>query len=69
MEAVVSPKVVRATRESLERRRDELLGELGTSLPDFLELADSTVLTGEEFERLQELENIAFLLGDPLRAE
>jgi hypothetical protein len=56
--------VVSVTREELEGRRAALLAELGTSLEDFERLAATRTLTGREFDVKEELDEIAFLLGE-----
>ncbi len=56
--------VVTVTREELEERRRTLLAELGISLDDFERLAATRTLTGREFDVKEELDEIAFLLGE-----
>jgi hypothetical protein len=56
--------VVTVTREELEARRSTLLAELGISLDDFERLAATRTLTGREFDVKEELDEIAFLLGE-----
>jgi len=56
--------VVTVTREELEERRRVLLAELGISLDDFEMLAATRTLTGREFDVKEELDEIAFLLGE-----
>jgi hypothetical protein len=56
--------VVTVTREELEARRRTLLAELGISLDDFERLAATRTLTGREFDVQEELDEIAFLLGE-----
>ncbi|WP_284490930.1 hypothetical protein [Blastococcus capsensis] len=56
--------VVTVTRAELEDRRRALLGELGLSLEEFEALADTRTLTGHEFDVKEELDEIAFLLGE-----
>jgi hypothetical protein len=56
--------VVTVTREELEERRRMLLAELGISLDDFKLLAATRTLTGREFDVKEELDEIAFLLGE-----
>lgn len=56
--------VVTVTREALEERRRALLDELGTTLEDFERLAETGTLTGREFDVKEELDEIAFLLGE-----
>jgi hypothetical protein len=56
--------VITVTREELEERRGALLAELGTSLEEFDRLAATRTLTGREFDVKEELDEIAFLLGE-----
>lgn len=56
--------VVTVTRSELEGRRRALLHELGLSLKDFEALAETRTLTGHEFDVKEELDEIAFLLGE-----
>ncbi|RFU21465.1 hypothetical protein [Geodermatophilus marinus] len=62
-EVEMSP-VVTVTRSELEGRRRALLDELGLSLEDFEALAETRTLTGHEFDVKEELDEIAFLLGE-----
>ena len=62
-EVGMSP-VVTVTRSELEDRRRALLDELGLSLGEFEALADTRTLTGHEFDVKEELDEIAFLLGE-----
>jgi hypothetical protein len=62
-EVEMSP-VVTVTRSELEDRRRALLDELGLSLEEFEALADTRTLTGHEFDVKEELDEIAFLLGE-----
>lgn len=56
--------VVTVTRIELEARRDSLLADLGLTPEEFERLAATRTLTGDEFEVKEELEEIAFLLGE-----
>lgn len=56
--------VVTVTRPELEARRAALLAALGMSLEDFDNLAATRTLTGHEFDIREELDEIAFLLGE-----
>jgi hypothetical protein len=51
-------------RDKLRARREEILGELDMTIEQFRELAATVTLSGAELDRLEELEEIAFLLGD-----
>ena len=57
-------QVFEVSREELEDRRRAILARLGTSLDDLRARAESGALVGEEWDALQELRDIAFLLGD-----
>ena len=56
--------VITVTREELEGRRRALLDELGVSLEEFESLVATSTLTGREFDVKEELDEIAFLLGE-----
>lgn len=56
--------VISVTRDELEDRRRALLEELGISIEDFVRLASTRTLTGREFDVKEELDEIAFLLGE-----
>lgn len=56
--------VVVATRGDLESRRATLLAEVGMGLEEFNRLAATRTLTGHEFDIKEELDEIAFLLGE-----
>ena len=60
----MSPRVVTQTREALVERRAEILRNLDLTLEEFRELAATRTLTGEEWEAREELDQIAFLLGE-----
>ncbi|MBX6372511.1 MAG: hypothetical protein IRZ02_09695 [Acidothermus sp.] len=60
----MSARVVTETREKLEARRTEILASLGLTLEEFRSLVETRTLTGEEWEALEELDEIAFLLGE-----
>jgi len=48
----------------LEARRGEILRRLGVTLDELTRRAESSSLVGDEWEAWEELEDIAFLLGD-----
>lgn len=52
------------TRSDLERRREEILNRLGMTYPEFRDVVDSQTLTGEELDAAEELDQIAYLLGE-----
>lgn len=61
----MTPPVLRVTESDLRDRREAVLRSLGMSLDEFRRLiASATTLTGEEWEAKEELDNIAFLLGE-----
>jgi hypothetical protein len=63
-EDTVSPLIVTEPRDALLARRREMLEALGLSMEDFRTLSQTRTLTGEEREAREELDEIAFLLGD-----
>jgi hypothetical protein len=60
----VSPLVISETRDSLQERRRQILASLGMTAEEFEQLAASRTLTGEEYDAREELDEIAFLLGE-----
>jgi len=52
------------TREELERRRQEILGSLGLTLAQVHEGVSSSTLSSDEWDAYEELDQIAFLLGE-----
>ena len=56
--------VITVTRDELEERRRVLLAELDTTPEEFEHLAATRTLTGREFDVKEELDEIAFLLGE-----
>jgi len=52
------------TRSELERRRQQLLDQVGFTLAEFRELAETRSLTSEEWDISEELDQIGFLLDD-----
>jgi len=56
------------TRSELEHRRQQLLGQLGLTLAEFRELAETETrsLTSEEWDISEELDQIGFLLDDDI---
>jgi hypothetical protein len=61
--------VIDVPREELVERRNSILRRLDTTLPAFHSLVVSTVLSGDEWEALEQLETINYLLGDELSPE
>lgn len=56
--------VIDTTREALLERRSEILESLGLDEGALAELSAGSTLSGEEWEAKEELEAIAFLLGE-----
>ena len=56
--------VIRLSRSDLEARRAQLLRSTGLSEDDLEAGADAYTLTSEEWEIVEELREIAFLLDD-----
>jgi hypothetical protein len=56
--------VITVSRAELEARRTALVAELGVTLAKFEELAATTTLGGRELDVKEELDEIAFLLGE-----
>lgn len=56
--------VITVSRAELEARRAALLVDLGMSMTDFEELTATTTLGGRELDVKEELDEIAFLLGE-----
>ena len=56
--------VITVPLHALEERREEILRSLGMTLPEFERLAATSTLTGAEWDAREELEDIAFLLGE-----
>lgn len=56
--------VVVETRHGLQARRDAILKDLGMNYAEFRALAESRCLVGNEWDAQEELEEIAFLLGE-----
>lgn len=58
--------VLTVTRDELVARRERVLAELGMTGEEFIEFAATHSLDGKEWEALEELESIAFLLGEDI---
>jgi hypothetical protein len=56
--------VVTLTQAELVARREALLGRLGMTMEELKALASTATLSGEELEAAEELDEIAFLLGE-----
>ena len=52
------------TPEALIAQRQQILDRLGISLDEYLERAEKSELSGEEWEVREDLDGIAFLLGE-----
>jgi hypothetical protein len=57
-------KIATLSDAQLRERRDDILPKLGVSLDDLRERAETYALVGEEHEAWEQLESIAFLLGE-----
>jgi hypothetical protein len=57
-------KIVTPSDAELRERREAILHRLDVSLDDLRERAKSYALVGEEHEAWEQLESIAFLLGE-----
>jgi hypothetical protein len=57
-------KIATLSDAELRDRREAILGKLGVSLEDLRDRAKSYALVGEEHEAWEQLESIAFLLGE-----
>ncbi|GAB2972880.1 hypothetical protein GCM10017788_74870 [Amycolatopsis acidiphila] len=60
----VMTTIVKVSRATLLARRARILRRLGTNLEEFTERAHAFGLVGEEWDAWDQLQNIAFLLGD-----
>jgi len=52
------------TREALEEQRSRILAKLGVSIEEFAETVRTNILSGEEWEARDQLEEISFLLDE-----
>ena len=52
------------TRDSLVERRNAILAALEMTAGEFDRLTETRTLTGEEWDAREELDEIAFLLGE-----
>lgn len=57
-------KIATSSDAELRARRKAILEKLGVPYEDLLERAQSYALVGEEHEAWEQLESIAFLLGE-----
>lgn len=55
------------TRKALEERRAAILSKLGMTLDEFAQVVETSTLTGEEWEALDQLEEVYFLLNEQPR--
>jgi hypothetical protein len=63
-EGLLMAPVITVSRAELEVRRAAILVDLGMSLAEFEEMAATTTLGGRELDVKEELDEIAFLLGE-----
>jgi hypothetical protein len=54
------------TRSELEGRRGQILADLDLTLEQFTEVIETRSLTSDEWDAREELDEIAFLLGERL---
>lgn len=64
-EGGVMTKVATLTDEQLRARREQILGKLGLSRDELRNRAMHYALVGDEYDAWEQLESIAFLLGEP----
>lgn len=57
-------KIATLSDDELRARRADILAKLGTGLEEFRNRAKHYALVGEEHEAWEQLESIAFLLGE-----
>jgi hypothetical protein len=58
------PRIATPSDEELRERRDRILAKLGVSLEDLRARARQYALVGDEHEAWEDLQSIAFLLGE-----
>ncbi|CCK54299.1 hypothetical protein IAR57_01815 [Mycobacterium canettii] len=58
------PKIATATDDELRERRTQILAKLGVSFEDLRARAEQYALVGDEHEAWEDLQSIAFLLGE-----
>lgn len=57
-------KIATLSDDELRKRRATILEQLGVSIEEFRERAERYALVGDEHEAWEQLESIAFLLGE-----
>ncbi len=62
----MAPTITR-TRKQLEDRRIEILTKLRMTLDEFAQVVETSTLSGEEWEALDQLEEVDFLLNEQSR--
>lgn len=60
----MAPRTVPVTREELTTRRERILAGLGVTRDEFESRIEAGALLGDEWYAAEDLEEIAFLLGD-----
>jgi hypothetical protein len=60
----MSPRVLTLSRASLDERRSAILRALGTTADQLRRARELRGLTSEEWDALEELDEIDFLFGD-----
>lgn len=58
------PRIATPTDDELRERREQILAKLGVSLDDLRARAERYALVGDEHEAWEDLQSIAFLLGE-----
>lgn len=61
----MSPMVVSVSREQLTRRRANVLARVGLTEPELRAKAEIGALTSDEWDAVDILDRVAFLLADP----
>lgn len=56
--------VIEVTREELLARREQILSSLGIQLEEFYQRAEASELGGAEWAARDDMDTIAFLLGE-----
>jgi len=57
-------RVLEVSRDDLIARRERILERLGVTYEDLLRRAEIGALVGDEYEALDDLRDISYLLGD-----
>ena len=60
----MAPRTIEVTRDQLVARRTATLRALGITLAELRERARTGTLSGDEWDAIEDLEEVGFLLGD-----